>query len=102
MDDKDERVETDPMSEDMVTEEDESSAQDDGTPIDYETSSAEDLERETDYRSTDDFGNGSRTTEDDVADSGIGSDVDDMVSYQSGQADYDSEYGKTSEYSDER
>ena len=60
----------------------------DETRIDYEASSLDELNAETNIDATEDFGNGSVTGEDDIDDSGIGSDVDDMVDYQSGQADY--------------
>lgn len=69
-----------------------------GTRTDYEAMGADELNEEVSYEPTQTFGNGTRTEEDDVADSGIGSDVDTMVEYMSGQADYESEQGETSDY----
>lgn len=64
-------------------------AEGDATRVDFEAMSLEELDAETtDVTSTEDFGNGGPTGEDEVDDSGIGSDVDDMINYGSGQADY--------------
>jgi len=63
-------------------------AEGDDTRVDFEAMSLEELNAETNVTSTEDFGSGGPTGEDEVDDSGIGSDVDDMINYGSGQADY--------------